>query len=172
MSIINCQLPLSIVNYQLSIVNYPDSSGISVKNSRGSNSEPETPLQMRHTNSNGEDSLALARVCHPPFGKIPPPGKPGYSLYERETGAGAAAPGDFVCSGCLMRRPICLRHTSAGFGLLHPKHTQQNIPRQFRKRLLIIHCRCPLSIVHYQLSILPLPLHFPLSIINYQLSIE
>ena len=56
----------------------------------------------------------------PPFGKIPPPAKAGYSLYERETGAGAAAPGsqpspfgkggagDFLHAGCHTSRPICV----------------------------------------------------------------
>ena len=44
----------------------------------------------------------------PPFGKIPPPAKAGYSLYERETGAGAAAPGDFAHPGCHTTRPMCV----------------------------------------------------------------
>jgi len=62
---------------------------------RGSKSEPEAMLHLRHTTSSAEGapivSLAPMRICRPPFVK----------------GAGAAAPGDFAYRGCHTTPSIC-----------------------------------------------------------------
>ena len=164
MSIINCQL-------QLSIVNYPDSSGISVRNSRGSNSEPETPLKMRHTTINGEgagiDSLALARVCHPPFVKGV---------------AHAACAGGFRVQRVPDASPYLHAPYQRGLWTLasqaHSAKYPTAIPQSsFNCQFPISHFQLSIAAVHCQLSIINCQLspslstfHYQLSIINYQLN--
>jgi len=95
------------------------------KNSRYCGSEPETPLQMRHTTTNAESagiaSLAVVRVCRPPFVK----------------GAGVAAPGDFVCSGCLMSHPIYIFAIPAGGWAFATQENSVNFPAEIHEEAFI-----------------------------------
>ncbi|GEM_PF-2396699 len=113
------------------------SSGISVeKNSRFAQSEPKTPLQMRHPTSSTKGApIGVWHSCGALVPLFPP----------TAGGAGAAAPGDFAHSGCHTTRPICvfslpvgaLRFSLLGKSVIFPTE----IPEEaFILFLLVVPC--------------------------------